>query len=114
MSLTVLVPPPYGPVAENPPYGEVPHAMASQNEIQPKDDLGTDIRVGAMAPPELLYPTLPNLRKELEQCKKDVCNFPFLPKKPSPERLYPLGSPLRRRWTGACKCSTHKRGGQRF
>jgi hypothetical protein len=51
--------------------------MAPQDEIDLKDDLGTDIRVGTTAPPEPLYPTLPKSRKELEQCKKDVCKFPL-------------------------------------
>jgi hypothetical protein len=64
--------------------------MAPQNEINPEDDLGTDIRVGIIAPAEALYPTLPKLRKELDQCKKDVYNLPFPLMKPSPEGLYPL------------------------
>jgi hypothetical protein len=65
-------------------------AVALQNKIDLEDDLGTDIRAGTMAPPEPLYPILPELRKELAQCKKVVCNFLFPPMKASPEGLDPL------------------------
>jgi hypothetical protein len=43
-----------------------------------------------MVPPELLYSTLPKLRKELEQCKIVVYYFSFTPAKPFSEGLYPL------------------------